>query len=147
MSFDHVMVTACTWTITLLYIYFCIWELDLRLNNINLHQSLFFIICIDLNHYCHHYWTSELLLNLWECTQGSDITNKWVVYFVITRYQIVWPYFQNLCLYISGSFYKPFLLFQFHLCPLYPDSLFSSTFLYTTIWTKDYTWDFVRLYQ
>ena len=35
MSFDHVMVTACARTITLLYIYFCVWELDLRLNNIN----------------------------------------------------------------------------------------------------------------
>ena len=29
-----------TWTITLLYIYFCIWGLDLRLNNINFHQLL-----------------------------------------------------------------------------------------------------------
>jgi len=66
------------------YIYLCVWKLDLRLNNINFHQFLSFIICIDLNHYCHHYWTSELLLNLWEYTQGSDITNKWVIYFVIS---------------------------------------------------------------
>jgi len=28
------MKTACTQTITILYIYFYIWELDLRLNNI-----------------------------------------------------------------------------------------------------------------
>ena len=35
MSFDHVMATACAQTITLLYIYFCVWGLDLRLNNIN----------------------------------------------------------------------------------------------------------------
>ena len=50
---------------------------------INFHPSLSFIICIDLNHHCHHYWTSKSLLNLWECTQDSDITNKWVVHFVI----------------------------------------------------------------
>jgi len=35
MSFDHVIATACTWTITLLYIYLCVWGLDLRFNNIN----------------------------------------------------------------------------------------------------------------
>jgi len=75
------MAIAYTQTINLLYIYFYIWGLNLRLDNINLHQSLFFIICID--HYCHHYWTSKSLLNLWEYTQGSDITNKWVVHFVI----------------------------------------------------------------
>ena len=75
-----VMETACTQTITILYKYFCIWELNLRLNNI-IYYSLFFII--NLHHYCHYYWTSELLLNLWECTQDSDITNKWVVHFVI----------------------------------------------------------------
>ena len=34
-SFDHVMATACARTITLLYIYLCVWGLDLRLNNIN----------------------------------------------------------------------------------------------------------------
>ena len=83
MSFDHVMEIAFICTITLLYIYFCIWELDLKLNSINFHYSLFFIICIDLNHHYHYYQTSKLLLNLWEYTQGLDITNKWVVYFVI----------------------------------------------------------------
>ena len=56
------MKTACTQTITILYKYFYIWGLDLRLN---------------------YYWTSELLLNLWEYIQGLDTTNKWVVYFVI----------------------------------------------------------------
>ena len=64
-------------------IYFYIWKLDFRLNNINFHQSLFFVICIDLNHHCHHYWNSKSLLNFWEYTQGLDITNKWVVYFLI----------------------------------------------------------------
>ena len=34
-SFDHVMATACVQTITLLYIYLCVWGLDLRLNNVN----------------------------------------------------------------------------------------------------------------
>ena len=34
---------------------------------------------------CNNYWTSESLLNLWEYTQGSDITNKWVVHFVIIK--------------------------------------------------------------
>jgi len=64
------------------------WITHLFITDINNHQSLSLIIldiCIDLNHYCHHYWTSESLLNLWECTQGSDITNKWVVYFVIKK--------------------------------------------------------------
>ena len=51
------------------------------------------------------------------------------------------------CLYISGSFCKPFLFFWFHLYSLYPDSLSSSTFLYTAIWTKDYTWGLIRHYQ
>jgi len=74
----------------LFYIYFCVWGLYLRLNNINFHQSLFFIICIDLNHHCYHYWTSESLLNLWEYTQDSDITNKWVVYFVIRHIIDLW---------------------------------------------------------
>jgi len=35
MSFDHVMETACAWTITLLYIYLYVWGLDFRFNNIN----------------------------------------------------------------------------------------------------------------
>ena len=77
--------TSCIQTITLLYIYLYIWGLDFRLNNINFYQFLSFIICIDLNHHCHYYWTSESLLTLWECTQGSDITNKWVVYFIIEK--------------------------------------------------------------
>ena len=56
----------------------------------------------------------------------------------LTRYYIVWSYFQNLCLHISGSFCKLFLFFCFHLYLLYSDFLFSFTFFYTTIWTKDY---------
>ena len=83
MSFDHVMEIAHAQTITILYIYLYVWELDLRLNNINYYQYLSFIVCINLNHHCHHYWTSESLPNLWEYTQDSDITNKWVVHFVI----------------------------------------------------------------
>ena len=54
MSFDHVMETACTQTITILYKYFCIWELDLRLNNISFHQFSLFII--------NYYLLSSLLL-------------------------------------------------------------------------------------
>jgi len=42
-----------------------------------------FPIIYGILYYCHHYWTFESLLNLWECTQGLDITNKWVVHFVI----------------------------------------------------------------
>jgi len=44
MSFDHVMETACIQAITLLYIYFYIWELDLRLNNIIYYSSIFIIL-------------------------------------------------------------------------------------------------------
>jgi len=79
-SFDYVIETACIQTITILYMYLCVWRLNLRLNNI-IHQSLFFII--NIYHYCHYYWTSKSLINLWEYTQGSNITNKWVVHFVI----------------------------------------------------------------
>ena len=53
------MATACTQTITLLYIYLCVWGLDLRLNNINYfywHYSSSIII-ISL------YWTSETPLS------------------------------------------------------------------------------------
>jgi len=82
------METACVQAITILYIYLCVSRLDFRLNNINYHQSLSFIICIDLNHHCHYYWTSESLLNLWEYIQGSDITNKWVVHFVIDSMKV-----------------------------------------------------------
>ena len=39
MSFDHVMETACAQTITLLYIYFYVRELDLRLNNVMINTS------------------------------------------------------------------------------------------------------------
>ena len=67
-SFDYMMAIACVRIITLLYIYLYVWKLDFKLNNINLCQYLSFIICIDLNHHCYHYWTSESLLNLWECT-------------------------------------------------------------------------------
>jgi len=78
--------SLCTDHHYFVYILLCL----LRLNNINFHQFLSFIIYIDLNHYYYYYWTSESLLNLWECTQGSDITNKWVVHFVI-----VWPHLEN----------------------------------------------------
>jgi len=53
------METACIWTITLLYIYLCIWGLDFRLNNINYicwyYSSPIIIISL--------YWTSETLLS------------------------------------------------------------------------------------
>ena len=39
------------WTITLLYIYFCVWGLDLRLNNINLYQLFLLILLIIYYHY------------------------------------------------------------------------------------------------
>jgi len=86
--FNHAIEITCIQTITILYKYFYIWELNFRLNNINYYQLLFLIIidiCIDIYHYCYHYWTSESLLNFWECTQDSNITNKWVVHFVIKR--------------------------------------------------------------
>jgi len=45
MSFNHVIKTAYTQTITILYKYFCIWELNFRLNNINLYYlSLTFVL-------------------------------------------------------------------------------------------------------
>ena len=59
MSFDHVMVTACAWTITLLYIYLCVWGLDLKLNNIN-YFCWYFSLFVS-----HH----TLALNLWNTIQ------------------------------------------------------------------------------
>ena len=82
---------------------------------INSHQSLFFIICINFNHHCHYYWTSKSLLNFWECIQDLDITNKWVVYFVISwnslfsHYLVHWNILMdiansiNLCIFKSTN--------------------------------------------
>ena len=61
------MATACAWTITLLYIYFYVWGLDLRLNNINFHQSL-----LSVNYHI-------LILNLWNIIQ-LKYYNQWVSY-------------------------------------------------------------------
>ena len=58
-SFDHVMATACARTITLLYIYLCVWGLDLRLNNINYFCWYF---SSSVNHYI-------LILNFWNTIQ------------------------------------------------------------------------------
>ena len=53
-SFDHVMATACAQTITLLYIYLCIWRLDLRLNNVN-YSCWYFSLSVIITSL---YWTS-----------------------------------------------------------------------------------------
>ena len=68
-SFDHVMATACAWTITLLYIYLCVWGLDLRLNNINYSYWYFpsSIIITSL------YWTPETLFS------PSITTSKYLI--------------------------------------------------------------------
>ena len=61
-SFDYVIETSCTQTITILYIYFYVWKLDFRFNNINYHPSFISY------HYWHLYWSlSSLssLLNFW----------------------------------------------------------------------------------
>ena len=68
-SFDHVMATACIQTITLLYIYLCIWGLDLRLNNVN-YSCWYF--SSSFNHYI-------LILNLWN-TIKFKYHNQWVSY-------------------------------------------------------------------
>ena len=72
MSFDHVIATACAWTITLLYIYLYIWGLDLRLNNVNYSYWYFSssIIIIFL------YWTSETPLSSSITTSEYLICNK-----------------------------------------------------------------------
>ena len=68
-SFDHVMATACVWIITLLYIYLCIWELDLKLNNIN-YSCWYFSLSVS-----HHI----LILNPWNTIQ-PQYHNQWVSY-------------------------------------------------------------------
>ena len=70
-SFDYVIATAYIQTITLLYIYLCIWGLDLRLNNINYpywwvdYSSPIIIISL--------YWTSETL------PSSSITTSEWLI--------------------------------------------------------------------
>ena len=59
------METTYTQTIIILYKYFYIWELDLRLNNINFHRLSLFIIPY---YHWYLYWYLLLLsslLNLW----------------------------------------------------------------------------------
>ena len=68
-SFDHVMVTAYTQTITLLYIYLCVWGLNLRLNNIN-YSCWYFSSSVN-----HHI----LILNPWNTIQ-PQYHNQWVSY-------------------------------------------------------------------
>ena len=68
-SFDHVMATACAWTITLLYIYLCVWGLDLRLNNINYFCWYF---SSSINHHI-------LILSPWNTIQ-PQYHNQWVSY-------------------------------------------------------------------
>ena len=63
------MATACAWTITLLYIYLCVWWLDLRLNNIN-YSCWYFSSSVS-----HHI----LVLNLWNTIQ-LKYHNQWVSY-------------------------------------------------------------------
>ena len=51
MSFDYIIETAYKQTITILYKYFYIWELNLRFNNINYYLSFinfYFFIIIDI---------------------------------------------------------------------------------------------------
>ena len=69
MVFDHVIATACAWTIIILYIYLCIWGLNLRLNNINYSYWYFpsSTIIISL------YWTSESSLS------SSITTSKYLI--------------------------------------------------------------------
>ena len=69
MSFDHVMATACARTITLLYIYFYVWGLDFRLNNINYFCWYF---SSSVNHHI-------LILNPWNTIQ-PQYHNQWVSY-------------------------------------------------------------------
>ena len=73
MSFYHVMATACAWTITLLYIYLCVWGLDLRLNNVNYFYWYFpsSIIITSL------YWTSETPLSSSITTSEYLICDKY----------------------------------------------------------------------
>ena len=61
--------TACAWTITILYIYLCIWELDLRLNNVN---YFYWYFSSSVNHHI-------LILNLWNTIQ-LKYHNQWVSY-------------------------------------------------------------------
>ena len=68
-SFDHVMATACAQTITFLYIYLCVWGLDLRLNNVN-YSCWYFSSSVS-----HH----TLILNLWNTIQ-PQYHNQWVSY-------------------------------------------------------------------
>ena len=63
------MATAYARTITLLYIYLCVWGLDLRLNNVN-YSYWYFPLSIIITSL---YWTSETLLS------SSIITSEYLI--------------------------------------------------------------------
>ena len=70
MSFDHVIETAYVQTITLLYIYLCVWGLDLRLNNVNYSYWYFLLSTIIIS----LYWISEPPLS------SSITTSEYLIY-------------------------------------------------------------------
>jgi len=72
-----VIETAYVQIITILYKYFCIWGLDLRLNNINYSYWYYLssIITISL------YWTSKPLSSY----LSFKYYNQWVAHFVTVR--------------------------------------------------------------
>ena len=78
-SFDHVMATAYARTITLLYIYLCVWGLDLRLNNIN-YSCWYFSSSVSYH---------TLVLNLWNTIQ-LKYHNQWVSYLWYSCWVLLW---------------------------------------------------------
>ena len=78
------MVTAYIQTITILYKYFCVWELDFRLNNINLHQLFLLILLITYYHYF-------LILNLWNTIKFKH-HNQWVAHLWYWRLQSIYQF-------------------------------------------------------
>jgi len=93
-SFDHVMATAFTQTITLLYIYFCVWGLDLRLNNVNYSYWYFpSSIIITLL-----YWTSETPLSSSITTSEYLICDRaiqiqWITSKIVFQVTRLWFHF------------------------------------------------------
>ena len=87
MSFDHVMATAYAWTITLLYIYLCVWGLDLRLNNIN-YSCWYFSSSVN-----HH----TLILNLSRLlTMDLTFIFHFSFYFILLCFSFIFLFLEQL---------------------------------------------------
>jgi len=104
-DFDHVMEIACIQTITILYKYFYIWELNLRFHNINLHQFISIIIFSLL---------LSSLLNFWITSKSLRVHLRFISRSLMVDFILFYflSYFIFLFLFLSFIFYFYFLFLE-----------------------------------